>query len=183
MVPGTDLVIEGVGFGGGGTVQLILQGQTFDATVNDWNESWISAYLSEDVSGVIETSGAVIEIQPQDGSSLSQTVSFVPMYESDQINDMASALHPWPLPGERHETFADGWSLENHWRLSSEPWTQSTGEIECEIDGPPVAEPGASALRTRVHVKWGWFQLPSCFVFFEIEGPKGLEHGFENPLY
>lgn len=183
VVPGTDLVIEGAGFGDGGSVRLALQGRTFDATVNDWTETWISAYLSEDVSGVTETSGAVVEVEPEDAASLSTTVPFVPIYESAQLNDMADPLHPWPLPGERDETFADGWSLENGWRLSAEPWTQSAGEIECEIAGPPVAEPGDADLATRVHVEWGWFELPACFVYFEIEGPKGLEHGFENPLY
>lgn len=183
VVPGTDLVIEGMGFGnGGGVVEFSLQGQTFEPAVNEWTDTWISAYLSDDIEGVTETSGAVIRVQPSGGPPLSRTVPFVPVYESTQLNDLANALHAFPLPGDRHETFASGWSLQNGWRLAAEPWTQSVGGIQCEIDGPPIAEPGTTELATRVHVAWDWFQLPHCFVFFEIEGPKGFENGFENPL-
>lgn len=183
VVPATDLVIEGVGFGsGGGTVELALQGKTFEATVNDWTDTWISAWLGDEVEGVTESDGAVIRIVPEGGSPISRTMSFVPIFETAQLNDMAQPHLAFPAPGERDETFANNWSLENGWRLAAEPWTQAEGGIECEIDGPPVAEVGSDELETRVHVAWDWFQLPLCFVYFDIEGPKGFEHGFESPL-
>lgn len=180
VVPGTDIVIEGVGFGdGAGTVRLELQGQTSVADVNTWTETWISAYLSDDISGVTETADAVIEIQAQDGSSLRRTVSFVPIYESVLVYWEANVM-PWPLPADHHQTFAHGVHLENGWRLSSEPWIDSMEGVECEIEGPPAAEPGDTDLATRVHVAWDWFELPKCAVLFEIEGPTGFDHGIED---
>lgn len=183
VVPGTDLVIEGAGFGSsGGAIELALQGMTFEATVNEWTDTWISAWLDDDVEGVAETDGAVLRILPQGGSSTSRTLPFVPIYETDQLNDMARPYLGYPMPGERDETFAHNWSLENGWRLAEEPWTQVEGGIECEIDGSPVPEVGDTELATQVQITWDWFEMPFCTVFFDIEGPKGFEHGFESSL-
>jgi len=178
VVPGTDLVIEGSGFGNnGGTVRLLLQGKTFHATVNQWTPTWISAYLNDQISGVTESNGAVLEIRPQGGSVISQVVPFIPLYESTVVNDLGLPIVAWPLPGEHERVLAEKWTLENHWAVTTAPWTSSSGGIECEIDGPPVANPGNPNLATRVRVAWGWFQLPSCLVYFEIQGPKGFHHG------
>ena len=178
VVPGTDLVIEGSGFGNnGGTVRLRLQGKTFTAAVNQWTPTWISAYLNDQISGVTESDGAVLEIQPQGAALISRVVPFIPLYESTVINDLGLPLVAWPLPGEQVRVLAEKWNLENHWEVTTDPWTGASGGIECEIDGPPVANPGNANLATRVRVAWGWFQLPSCLVFFEIQGPKGFHHG------
>ena len=178
LVPGTDLVIEGSGFGNnGGTVRLRLQGMTFTATVNQWTPTWISAYLNDQISGVTESNGAVLEIQPQGEAVISRVVPFIPLYESTVINDLGLPIVAWPLPGEHVRVMAEKWSLGNHWEVTTDPWTSASGGIECEIDGPPVANPGNANLATRVRVAWGWFQLPSCLVYFEIQGPKGFQHG------
>ena len=178
VVPDTDLVIEGSGFGSqGGSVRLKLQGKTYTAAVNQWTPTWISAYLGDEVTGVIETNGAVLEVQPQGGSALSKVVPFVPVYESAVINDIVCCLHAWPFPGEKETTLAEMWTLENHWAVTTDPWTSLTGGIECELDGPPVANSNNDNLATRIRVSWGWFQGPSCLVHFDIQGPRGFEHG------
>jgi hypothetical protein len=178
LVPGTDLVIEGSGFGNsGGTIRLRLQGKTFTATVNQWTPTWISAYLSDQISEVTESNGAVLEIQPQGAAVISRVVPFVPLYESTVINDLGLPIVAWPLPGEHVRVMAEKWSLGNHWEVTTDPWTSASGGIECEIEGPPVANPGNANLATRVRVAWGWFQLPSCLVYFEIQGPRGFHHG------
>ena len=178
LVPVTDLVIEGSGFGnGGGTVRLKLQGKTYTAAVNQWTSTWISAYLGDEVTGVIETNGAVLEVQPQGASAISKVVPFVPVYESAVINDIVCCLHAWPFPGEQETTLAEMWTLENHWEVTTDPWTSLSGGIECELDGPPVANPGNDNLATRIRVSWGWFQGPSCLVHFDIQGPRGFDHG------
>ena len=178
VVPDTDLVIEGTGFGSqGGSVRLKLQGKTYTAAVNQWTSTWISAYLGDEVTGVIETNGAVLEVQPQGASAISKVVPFVPVYESAVINDIVCCLHAWPFPGEQETTLAEMWTLENHWEVTTDPWTSLSGGIECELDGPPVANPGNDNLATRIRVSWGWFQGPSCLVHFDIQGPRGFDHG------
>jgi hypothetical protein len=178
IVPGTDLVIEGAGFGSaGGTVRLKLQGKTFSASVNHWADTWISAYLSDNISGVTETTGAVLEIQPQGGAALSRAVPFVPIYESMVVNDLPLVLSVWPFAGEAHTTVAEKMSLGSHWRVVGSPWTTAKGDASCVLDGPPVANASNSNLATRVKLEWGVWALPSCVVYFEIEGPKGFEHG------
>lgn len=178
VVPGTDIVIEGTSLGtSGGTVRLKLQGKTIDATVNHWTDSWISAYIGGNISGVTETSTAVLEVQPANGQALTQMVSFVPIYESLVINDIAYPTFSWPLPGEKTQTFAEQWSLANHWRVAGAPWVTTSGGITCEISGPPVANSSSNSLATRVYSSWGWWESPSCILYFELEGPRGFHHG------
>ncbi|CAN5699084.1 hypothetical protein BH23GEM9_BH23GEM9_19800 [soil metagenome] len=178
VVPGTDIVIEGTSLGTSvGTVRLKLQGKTFNATVNYWTDSWISAFISDNISGVTETSVAVLEVQPGNGQAITRMVSFVPIYERLVVSDVAFPLFSWPFPGERTQTYAEQWSLASHWRVAAAPWVTTSGGITCEISGPPVANSTSSNLATRIYTSWGWWETPSCILYFEIEGPRGFSNG------
>lgn len=186
VVPGANIVVEGTGFGTSGTVRLLLDGKSFNATVNQWTSGWVSAYLSTDISGVSQTQGAVIEVRPQGAAAISRTVSFVPVYESKMVRASAGGSMlsggtlVYPFPGEGYAVVFQHHALQNHWRVTSKPvatLSSFVNGIECKIDGPPAAAVADVNLSTRLYLAWGAFQLPVCHLDIEIEGPRGLDPG------
>lgn len=183
VVPGANIVIEGTGLGTSGTVRLLLDGKSFNATINQWTSGWISAFLSAEISGVSETQGAVIEVRPQGATAISRTVSFVPVYESKIVSRRSGTWDlPWypAFPGEGHVVAFEQTMLQNFWRVASSPAANLpdfVAGLECSIAGPPAATTGATNLSTRLYMAWGVFQKPTCDLFIEIAGPRGLDPG------
>ena len=206
IVPGGHVVITGSQFGHQpGSVRISLQGQTFTATVQDWSDTGINAYLDESVTGVGPTDAAVVRVRRHQGPEATRNVGFQPVMAVDLlssertvtgsdngattpvhsiISGLLSAAHDAAsaaLPTVSTRTVFSGRSLANHWAVS-EYWiaTQQAGLHGgggCESAGPPTATPGGHQLATAVRISSPVGVSVTCTVFVEIVGPQGVDHG------
>ncbi len=179
-VPGTDMVIEGNGFGDSGeSVRLKLQGKTFNATINHWSDSWIGVYLPDNIGGVTESSAAVIEVQLANGQSLASAVGFVPLIVADLLQEtkMGAHLLVWTW-GEFPMSFFSNKSLQNGWTIADYRTNPHWGS-SCTIAGPPAMTKGGTALGTRVVIGHQIGSGGICRLDVDVQGPQGISHGLE----
>jgi len=189
IVPGTDVIIEGQGFGSSaGTVALKTQGQSFSLQIATWQDGVVVGYLSDTISGVGETQGAIVELQrPGGGQVLTKTVPFLPVFEMDVLIDRAQATGKIWSPGNSHRTLFGGLMLGNQWRIASFSFFHFANNTNCELGGSPTPQVGGTQLPSSVHV-WSSVAVPcvfcsaSCQLWINVEGPRGLDHGVESPI-
>lgn len=181
IVPGTNVVIESGSFGPDtGSVRLVIQGQTFSLDVNYWDDEFVIAHADDDLSGVRETQGAVVELMTSEVQSASKPAAFVPIYVSESMRSGAWLIHS--TPRALAARIFDNIVLESDWIVTewhfesnvSPPWSIMAG---CSIIGSPAVQSGGTALTTRVHVSTGYLTTAGCQLTIEAEGPRGVDHG------
>ena len=189
LVPGTDVIIEGQGFGAEtGTVALKTQGQTFTMQIANWQDGIVVAYLADSISGVGESSAALVELQRADGQQTPvQTVSFLPVFEMDILRDRAFAAGKMLAPGNSHRTLFSGLTLGNQWRIAGHSFVDFSPHANCALSGSPAPQIGGTQLPASVHV-WSSVNIPcvqcsaGCQLWIQVEGPRGLGHGVVSPM-
>jgi len=181
VVPGADVVIEGLGFGEvPGIVRLDLGQVQYSAEVTEWHDHWIAVRVNENVMGIPEMPNAGLEVQRSDGHVMRRTVRFVPLYEQELVRCSGTKYGARLLSGSMHFDMFAGVALAGHWRVSeiaiggvpAQPW-------DCQIDGPPSATSGSAQLQTRVRLDYPALTPggEACLLEIIISGPRGLQHG------
>jgi len=206
VVPGAPVVITGAQFGHQpGSVRITIQGETFNATVQDWSDTGINAFLGDSVTGVPPSDAAVLRVRRHQGATVTHNVAFQPVMEIDLLssvrtvtgtdNDSGNAAQNFVsglfataadltgvvMPTVRTRTVFSGRSVANHWTVS-DLWidTQQSGFYDgggCEHAGPPTASAGGHQLATAVKLTSPVGTTVSCTVFVEVVGPRGVDHG------
>lgn len=178
LVPGTDVVIEGQHFGNAqGSVQLKLQGKTFNATINAWNDTWVNAYLSDSVSGVMPSDNAVISVQVPQGTTVNHNIPFIPLYVQESATEDYDSPGSLIFPGSGTTTVFRGKSLNNGWLVSEYSVTAEPDLGECEL-GTPSMSAGGEHLESQLKWSYDWWQgFAWCHVDVYAEGPQGINSG------
>lgn len=197
IVPGADFIIEGSGFGtqgagGSQRVRLQLQGMSFAAIINSWNDTWISAYLHPDpdfqgeffgntvlgVQGVTASSSATLQVSTG-SSQATRTVAFEPLLESRVMRARACKTVVFVPVNESKVLFNNLGSTQNGWTVE-EWWTDGSGG-QCDIGGPPAPQLNGSNVATELLLSSGWamgLNAVKCEVNIRLVGPLGTSPGY-----
>ncbi len=182
LSPGTDLVLEGAGFGEGtdGTLTLTLHGTELSLSVVHWADDVIVAELSRHIVGVLPGM-ARARVTPA-GGGLPGEVDVA--FEPSMVPGLAiEPVLVWTDEGPTNVVVFANQALQNGWSVAlGLPLLYGVPEPSpCTLQpqAPPMAAEGEASLASRIRIEAtdDTSLAYICIVFLAVRGPVGMDPG------
>jgi len=176
--PGVSFEVHGKGFGKGpGSIDLMVEGFVYRAIINRWDECYVWASLTPEISGLRASNYATLVLRTGGGRETNKVASFQPLLEFTYLYDWDEFDF---TSGGSNDYILNNYQLKNDWFVSSRNFNYfvdgGAGSGHAEITyASDLNVPNGSA-RTNVHAGCSWLAIVDWGLYTYIFGPKGLAY-------
>ncbi len=179
IMPGVSFAVHGKGFGKGpGSIDLMVEGFVYRAIINRWDECYVWASLTPEISGLRASNYATLVLRTAGGRETNKVTSFQPLLEFTYLYDWDEFNF---TSGGSNDYILNNYQLKNDWFVSSRNFkyfvdSSTGGSGHAEITyASDLNVPNGSA-RTNVHAGCSWLAIVDWGLHTYIFGPKGLAY-------